>query len=259
MSGPVTPVSSVITGNAGPLNPTIALISHTTALNPGLVRSFMAAMQVQLDRDYQREYGDSGRLIYKEPNEPLDPTWWQCLLLDHCDEADALGYHEKTDAGMPVMRIGILDDLAAGVLWTATVSHEILESKGDPFIDRTVQVTNSDGSIDEYPYELCDACEDDRFSYAVRGLDGHTHHLSDFVLKAYWRPGATGPYSYRHSLSGPLTLASGGYTGLHRIAPPEQATAWTQVFAAGLVGPRARNKRAFSRTAQRGVVHIAAA
>lgn len=217
--------------------PTIAFSIITDLLSPDLVKSYVASQQVQLDRDLLPIWGLTARCVFIPNGTPIPPGAWRCLFLDDSDQAGALGYHELTPDNLPLMKIFVRDILADRLSWTVTASHEVIETLGDPMINQTVQAEGV-----EYARELCDAPEDDRFSYNVSG-----HHLSAFVTPAWFKSDGVAPFTFPpiSQISGPFMLADGGYIG-ERTLPDGQ---WSQKLA-GMSGPR-QHKRPGSRTLRR--------
>lgn len=236
--------------NARPL---IALYRETALISDDDVLSYMRAQQLQLDRDLLPFWGRSANLLFVPGGDQIPPDAWQCVFLDNSDQADALGYHELTAFNLPIMKVFVADDQAAGLTWTVTASHEMIETIGDPYIDQTVTLRDqATGFTEEYAFELCDCCEDDQFAYSVEDPVNHRSHLmSDFALPHWFMPGSAGAenrrYTFQYAVDGPFRLAAGGYIGVRELAP--EKTEWTQRMAQ-LVGKR-QQKADTSRTLRR--------
>jgi hypothetical protein len=212
---------------------TIAFIRETALLTDALVESYVAAQQAQIDGDFAPIWNLPATCVFVPPGQPIPAGAWQIVFKDHSDEAGDLGYHD--DQGNPIGYVFVADCLSDGVNWTVTASHETLELLADPTITKVV-----DASGEEYSWEVCDACEDDRFAYPVNG-----HHLSDFVLPSWFDPNGQTPYTFRNAIQQPFGLAEGGYIGVRTL--PDGP--WTQRMAM-TAGPR-QVKRATSRTMRR--------
>lgn len=212
----------------------------TNLLTDDLVRSYVAAQQIQVSRDFAPLWGADATCIFVPGGEIVPAGAWQVRFEDHSPDAGDLGFH--LDDGTPMSRVFVADDLAAGSNWCVTGSHETLEMLGDPTIDKTVDVGNI-----EYSWENCDAVEDDHFGYWIAGIDGKKHLLSDFVLPSWFNPQGVAPFSFRNNVHAPFELAEGGYIGF-RDLPNGQ---WRQRFAQGIPGARAANKGPSSRTIRR--------
>jgi hypothetical protein len=111
----------------------------------------------------------------------------------------------------------------AGVKWTITASHELLELLADPAINLTVCATENSNLV-LYAYEICDPCQADEFGYAIDGVA-----VSDFLFPSWFetfhRSGVV-PLDYGGRISVPFTLLPGGYANVLDTGHP--AGAWTE-------------------------------
>lgn len=213
---------------------TIAFVRDTALLTDELVRSYVAAQQIQVTRDFAPLWGVDATCVVVPPGGAVPAGAWQVCFKDHTDQDGALGYHDV--AGNPIAYVFVADDLADGVNWTVTASHETLEMLGDPQITKTVDVAGF-----QFCYEVADACEDDSLAYLING-----HLMTDFVLPSWFDPAGKAPYTFRNTIHAPLALAVGGYIGVRQL-PNGQ---WTQRMAETV--PLARQlKRPTSRTMRR--------
>lgn len=223
--------------------PTIAVVSYTGLLPINLINLWLPAAQVALSRDFAPHWSDA-KLRFAAPGTAIEPDEWVLGFFDHSDQAGALGYHETTAAGLPILKIFIADCLADKQNWQVTSMHEIYETLADPYIDQTVRMTDAAGVVWEYAREVCDAPEDDRFARRVNG-----HLASNFVLPSWFDPAGVAPFTgYPCSeITAPFMLASGGYIGRREVAPTPSE--WQQEFAR-VAGSR-QNKAETSRTLRR--------
>jgi hypothetical protein len=132
---------------------------------------------------------------------------WQIVILDDADQAGALGYHDFTVGGKPLAKVFAKTDLRYGASWTVTLTHELAEMQADPWINAAVQTSDSRF----YALEIGDPVEDDSLAFSYTTLAGLAVKLSDFVLPAWFQPGAAGPYSHARHCSRPLQVLAGGY------------------------------------------------
>lgn len=228
------------------MTPTIVFVRETTLLTDAMVEAYVAAQQIQITRDFAPIWGIDAKCIIVLTGQPIPTDAWQVLLLNHTDQAGALGYHETvTPNGLPRAKPFIADALADGVAWSVTCSHEVLEMLADPEINKVIDAVQ-DGATYEYAWEVCDAPEDDSFSYPINGF-----HMSAFVTPSWFNTTGAPPFVFPASvpITRPFALAEGGYIGVREVAP--QATGWTQRFAMGEPGRRALNKTPTSRTMRR--------
>lgn len=132
---------------------------------------------------------------------PVDDTW-PCEILDSLDEKGALGYHSAI-GNRPVLRI-----LAQGADTSITLSHEFLETLGDPTCDRWV--ARGDGS--EIAVEVCDPVEGDHYEQsATIGGETRAVRVSNYVLPPYFDRSLAGPTDRMATGVVPFGLRPGGY------------------------------------------------
>jgi len=137
----------------------------------------VATLQKQVTNDVRPVWGTDAELtIVPKSTQPSNGSWW-LVLLDDSDQADALGYHDLTTEDLPIGKVFGASDLKAGI----TASHALLEMLGDPNINLTVFVQNSNTAGILYAYEVCDAREDDSLGYQIDNI-----LLSDFVYPSWF-------------------------------------------------------------------------
>jgi hypothetical protein len=228
----------------------ISIINESTVLTDSEVIPVIAALQKQVTNDFRPVWGVDAELrLVPQGAQPPAGSWW-LVILDDSDQADALGYHDLTAEGLPIGKIFAASDLKAGMSWTVTASHELLEMLADPNINLTVFIQNADTAGTLYAYEVCDACEDDSFSYQVDDIK-----VSDFVYPAWFesfRVQGSTQFDRMNQIQDPLHLLAGGYIGTFSVT---DGTGWQQQTAEkrplnlrsrGHVGSR-RERRAVSR------------
>lgn len=142
---------------------------------------------------------------------PLGADEWWLGLFDRPDQPGALGYHEHTPAGLPLMKVFPALCEQDGVPWSSCASHELLETLADPECSWASQDVLT-GNF--YALEVCDPVEAD--TYDVDGVQ-----VSNFVTPSYFGMGDR--YDYMGTLVAPFTLRPGGYC---QVFVPGQG--WTQ-------------------------------
>lgn len=215
---------------------TIAVINESTTVSDQAVKDVMMACQTQLDRDYFPIWGRSATMVFVDKTQPIPAGFWAITVLDHSDQAGALGYHDLTAEGLPLAKVFAGDDIKYGLSWSVTFSHELLEMMADPDIDLTVFVpTMKNGTIGGYifAYENCDAVEDDSLAYDVSGVK-----VSNFVFPSWFNVSAPAgtQFDFCKKVSQPLEILPGGYIGIFDISNPNQG--WTQIQAQGIIPAR---------------------
>jgi hypothetical protein len=205
----------------------ISIINASTVLSDAEIRPVIDGLQQQVTNDFRPAWGvDAEAAFVPTGAEPSAGTWW-LTILDDSDQAGALGYHDLTPDGLPIGKVFAGTDLKYGSNWTVTASHELLEMLADPNINLTVMVQTSDENAGRlYAYEVCDACEDDSFSYKIGDVN-----VSDFVFPAWFedfRAQGSTQFDQTRKINGPLDLLKGGYIGVFDI---NSGNGWHQVTA----------------------------
>jgi hypothetical protein len=204
----------------------IAVINSSTVLEDAQVEAAVADLQTQVHRDFAPAWGiDADLAFVPRGAEPKANMWW-LVVLDDSDEAGALGYHDLTNAGLPLGKVFAKSDLESGNSWTVTASHELLEMLGDPDINLTAFVQKGDTTGTMYAYEVCDAVEADKLGYTI----GHTL-VSDFVFPSWFESfHKTGSvqFDYCKKVKKPFHLLEGGYIGVFDV---RSGTGWHQLTA----------------------------
>jgi hypothetical protein len=204
----------------------ISVINESTVLTDTDVTTVVAALQKQVTNDFLPVWGANAELtIVTRGTQPHTGSWW-LVLLDDTDQANALGYHDLTTEGLPMGKVFAGSDLKAGTSWTVTASHELLEMLGDPNINLTVFVQNSNTAGILYAYEVCDACEDDSLGYHIDNI-----LVSDFVYPAWFesfRTEGSTQFDRTNKIQNPFQLVTGGYIGTFNVTT---GSGWTQQTA----------------------------
>lgn len=201
-------------------------------LSDANAKGIVEPLQIQFDRDFLPAWGAMATPVSVSfapaseiPRLPSDA--WVIFLNRHSTDAGALGWHDDED-GKIFSRVFVGDCLRLGLDWNVTLSHEALEMDLDPDVRRTWRMP--DGRL--AAFEACDACEDDRYGYFIKG-----RRVSDFVLPSYFGTRETGQYDYMGVLPKPCpALSPGGYMSI------SDGSEWTQIQADkvdGLAGMRA--------------------
>jgi len=193
----------------------IAVVNRSTVVKDDDVAKLTVALQRQVTRDFAPVWGCPADLRFVPGGKDPGPGEWWLVVLDNSDQAGALGYHQMTNAGLPISLAFAKSAMEAKSNWTVTVSHELLEMLADPNINLTVFDQGPIGAR-LYAYEVCDPCEADQFGYEIDGF-----LLSDFVyptwFEYFWKPGSAQFDQTRH-ITKPFELLTGGYIGINDFA-----------------------------------------
>jgi IPT/TIG domain len=229
-----TPTPSPSSGNTVVrMGPTIAIQNKCTVLTDSQITPVVAALQIQLDRDWQAAWGTTATLVFVSSNQSIPAGAWPIYILDNSDAQGALGYHDETASGVPYGRVFAKDDITYGYNWTVTLSHELLEMMLDPYVNLTVFNQTSDTAGLLYAYEACDAVEADNLGYQINGIQ-----VSDFVWPAWFDTTITNHSGHRYDqmnhITAPFQLYSGGYIGVFQVT---NGSGWSSINAEHVIGP----------------------
>ena len=204
----------------------VSVMNGSTVLTDVQIREIIPALQAQVHQDFARVWGIDADLAFVPSGaSPTLGSWWLGVF-DNSDQAGALGYHDVTSEGLPLGKVFAGSDIQAGLSWTVTASHELLEMLADPEINLSVMVDNGDGTNTLYAYEVCDACEADTFAYRIENV-----LVSDFVYPAWFesfQKAGSAQFDQMRHMTKPFQLLQGGYIGVYNI---QRGSGWTQLTA----------------------------
>lgn len=220
----------------------IAVYSAASVCSPADVEKMVHACATQVERDFAPAWSrlpSTPRFFSDKSQIPAGtPT---ILVADVCDDPEALAYHTEGTDGAISGLVGaktILDD--GGTLFTGSVSvsgalsHEILETHVDPFVDSWVQMPDGQHLV---AFEVCDPVQDRYYSIGDVAV-------SSFVYPRYFDERATAPTQLDATLalSAPFTRTPGGYFVVMRGG---------KVTQVGAERPRWKSKAPLARTMRR--------
>lgn len=171
----------------------ISVINHTNGtILDEYVQVALRAINRQIREDYEPYWHIGGelRLEGKSGKKPSKQSLADMrgdavlYLWDSVDVDDALGYHDRNNAGVPYGFV--FTELAKQLKedWTVTLSHEALELLGDSEVNLLVQGPHP-ADIKRtvfHWYEMCDAVQAE--TYEIDGVN-----VSNFVLPLYFTGG----------------------------------------------------------------------
>jgi hypothetical protein len=187
---------------------TIAVVNQSTAAAQSDLAPVVAALRKQVEEDFWPAWGIDAELDLIAHGAAAPATAWQLVILDDSDQAEALGYHETTAAGLPLGKVFARTTMRDGGQWSVTASHELLEMLADPEINLSVFVQNTTYAIDNVL-------------------------VSNFVLPRYFEPGTAGatpaaPFDFLKQLAMPLpAMLPGGYLSVFQVGGQSQG--WQQI------------------------------
>src|SRR5580700_8648281 len=158
-----------------------------------------AACDTQLTGDVAPEWGEviGGVRVGSGPTD-VQPGEMVFSIVDSLPDAPgAIAFHDVAGGDVPVAFLALSTCSDLNDVSTA-ISHELCETVGDP----ACNLWADDTAGAEWALELCDAVESN--SYAVDLEDGQPPIMvSDWLLPAFFAPGAVGPYSFMGTMPTP--------------------------------------------------------
>jgi hypothetical protein len=168
----------------------ISIINHTNGkLSDEEVQHAIRAINGQVKQDFE-PYWSLGATLRLEGKAGTKPKQQQpsdmrgdavIYLWDNVNVANALGYHDRNNRGIPFGFVFTELSKSLGENWTVTLSHEALELIGDPEVNLLVAGPHPANPRQDvfHWYEMCDAVQAE--SYEIDGVA-----VSNFVLPLYF-------------------------------------------------------------------------
>lgn len=242
--------------------PTSLVIANISSVSDDALSAALAAIQIQINRDFCPEWGVTTKLSSQRMTSPLsagqiDTSHDAIIYLG--DEAQdpyggvdgLLGYHARNTPGVAYGFV-YLDACALRQQdWSVTLSHEILEMLVDPQTTGRApgpDPTNLAGPDALFEMEVCDPTETD--TYAIGAVS-----VSNFVTKRYFGLNGANPATNfcRLPLS-PFSARPGGYAQYHNQTGLQvlngNSVSQGQLAARALMGMGRRNWRRAAATAR---------
>jgi hypothetical protein len=236
-----------------------ATTSDGGKLSADVLSHIAEAVNSQLNEEFATEWGARAKLRVGANANDIQPGEWAYVFLPSLPNAPgASAYHDIDNKGVPFALCAVQ---TCGSLYgpdgvSVDASHEILETAGDE--GANTFANDNKGSL--HAFEMCDAVEIQTYGKTCK--DGTIVDVSNWLLRAWFIPGAAGPYEYMSMAklpgavapSGPLATAR-GHGGNYQII--SKAVGEKQVFGAAhefmIEGTRRKgaNPNWSSRTARR--------
>ena len=190
----------------------VGLVDTTSKLDPQLVESTAAALNVQVIRDLPQYWNVQASVsLVRNPNR-IPTGVWPVLLVAKLPPGEGGVHLDKNN--QPYALVIATPD---GDDWTIDASHETVEMLVDPAGNRT-QTSRAikiqgDGVVDDngefsYLVEACDPCEGNQYAYSIQGIA-----VSDFITPHFYDPVTTNGtrYSFGGNIKRPREVLKGGY------------------------------------------------
>jgi len=185
--------------------PFVAIVNESTVLTDTEVAAAVPAFQHAATYMFEKEWTSRCHIAFMPRGSVLPSGAWVFQILDTSDQAGALAYHDVDGKNVPAAKVFAKTEQQYGASWTVSLTHELWEALADPVCLAAAQISQTE----LVAYEVCDPCEDDTLAFTVLGIK-----ISDFVTRNWFTPGAPGPWDHTQHLTGPLTLAPGGYVSI---------------------------------------------
>lgn len=203
--------------------PRVAVVNESTKVSNASVYNWVKGLQFQVHNHFAPLWGVDA-VVVATLRAGIKPYNWVLAILDNSDQADALGYHDLTAAGQPIMKAFVDDSNTAGVPVSSVASHELLETLADPWMESLELQDNGNGTGRLYMQEVCDPVEGD--SYNIWGVA-----VSNFVTPWWFgQISSSRKYDFLDKLTAAFTMTPGGYFGYRDITSTGLG-AWEQSFA----------------------------
>jgi hypothetical protein len=189
----------------------IGFILEASQMTKAEFTAAVAAVKTQLVRDVAHAWGlVAPQVAGFDALAACPPDWAPIAVLDHADQAGALGYHTEAPDGRRYGRVFVVDSRDDGDEPSSVMSHEGAELLVDPACN--VSATDARGRA--WALEVSDPVEAD--GYEIGGIV-----VSNFVTPAFFdaSSAAGSRFDYLGKLASPFRLAPGGYavvTGMGR-------------------------------------------
>jgi hypothetical protein len=190
----------------------VGLVDKTKKLNPSLVASAAAALNIQVMRDLQQFWNVQATVMHLPDPKRIPVGVWPVFLVDKLPPGEGGVHLDKKNRPYSLV-IGTPDSDD----WTIDASHETLEMLVDPqgnrlqtsrAIEIAGQTTQDTVGEFEYLVEACDPCEGNQYAYTIQGIA-----VSDFITPHFYDPivAAGTRYSFGGNIKRPRQVLPGGY------------------------------------------------
>jgi hypothetical protein len=212
--------SPVFQSGGGPARLVIGNLSRVADAE---LSAALAAIQIQVNRDFQPEWGATTILAAQQMTSPqstvqIDAAQDAIIYLgdevqDPSSGIDSLlGHHYLTNPGVPFGFVFLDACRRRNLEWSVILSHEVLELLADPQASLRVlgpDPTNPDANAVAFELEVCDATEMDWYPIG-------TVKVSNFVTQRYFgRNGKSAATNFRRLPLQPFSARPGGYAQYH--------------------------------------------
>jgi len=190
----------------------VGLTDRTKSVDPELLQSAAAALNIQVMRDLPQFWNVSATVRYLPDPKSIPVGVWPVFLMAKLPPGEGGVHLDKKNQPYALVIAS-----AQGSEWTIDASHEILEMLVDPSgnrlqTSRSIKIVgkgvqDNTGEF-EYIVEVCDPCEADQYAYSIQGIA-----VSDFITPHFYDPVTTDGtrYSFGGNVTRPRQILPGGY------------------------------------------------
>jgi hypothetical protein len=177
----------------------VGLLDKTGELDPGLLHSVAAALNVQVTRDLP-QFWNIQASVSSLPKRNVPSGVGPVFLVKQLPPGEG-GFHLDKH-NQPYAEV-IAHPENDG--WTVAASHEVIEMLVDP--NAAARFAKERENLG-YLVEACDPCEADEYAYSIQGVA-----VSDFLTPHFYDPLVTPGtrYSFTGALRAPREILPGGY------------------------------------------------
>jgi hypothetical protein len=212
-----------------PLTYRVAVVNRTSGVPETDVRACHKALQTQVHEHLAPAWGVDAELTYCGPREhPPSQSWWLEITDDDTDAPEPeldyrrLVHRDVTEEGMPRTRVFVNRITDAGLKWTISASHTLLEMLVNPRKNLNVRADMKPKMM-FFSHEIADPCTDEKYAYAINGV-----YVSDFVLPAWFDPnGGREKVDFNGHLRGPFTVGDSGYANVYEASRRDR---WRKLY-----------------------------
>lgn len=184
-----------------------ATATDGSKLSPAVLKHIAEAVQDQVNQEFATEWGAHATLSVGANSKDIQPGEWAYVFQASLPDAPgASAYHDINGKGVPVAFCAVTTcgSLLGPTGVSVDASHEILETAGD---EGANQFANDNKGL-LHAVEMCDAVEVQTYGKACQ--DGTVVQVSNWLLRSWFIPGASGPYDYMSSAKLPGAVAPPG-------------------------------------------------
>jgi len=203
-------------------------------LSATVLGNIAEAVSGQVNKEFAAEWGAQVSIRVGASANDIQPGEWAYGFVSTLPDAPgASAYHDINNKGVPfaLCAVTTCGDLYGPNGVSVDASHEILETAGDQ--GANLFANDNNGLL--HALEMCDAVEVQ--TYGKKCKDGTVVQVSNWLMRAWFIPGASGPFDYMSFAKisgavappGPLQTAP-GHGGNYQII--SKASGSKQVFAA---------------------------